>query len=224
MKPKTNFFALFLIITSCILASCGLGKKAQLSNVNASKQTTVKAVPESNSNASLKVYAAVPAKKESTASPTNTPVSPPITLKAIDMKANTNNIEVYEALPPLSIEKAFKSDYPSAKNVVWTIEKPTLTLEHTRTYKANFAMAETKIWAIYGRNGVVIETEEQILPEQLPAVIYDAIKSKYPEVYIVSASLIKSHKVKGSYAAVIRPYVMADRTEIILSENGTFVR
>ena len=224
MKPKANFFVLIMVITSYILTSCGLGKKAQVSNASASNQPTIKADTKLDPNLQSKVYVVVPSKKESTASPTNIPVSPPIILKTVDMRANTNNMEVYEALPPLIIEKAFKSDYPSAKNVVWTIEKPTLTLEHNRTYKANFAMAETKIWAVYGRNGVIIETEEQILPEQLPAVIYDAIKSKYPEVYIVSASLIKSHKVKGSYAAVIRPYVMADRTEIILSENGTFVR
>jgi hypothetical protein len=133
--------------------------------------------------------------------------------------------DIVQPFPPIAVANVFNTDYPSASEVIWTKEMPLLKKENinTRDYRVTFVFEKNKKSVIYSEKGKVIETKEQILPDQLPPNIYSAIKKKYPDFIIVSASTLKSLKINGSYTVVISNSTRTDEKELILMENGTFV-
>jgi len=135
-----------------------------------------------------------------------------------------DNKDVFVNTPPPAVQDAFKKRFPAAREVIWTKKKLATGKENKngRDYKANFFLDENRNSITYSYKAEVLETRMQILPDQLPPAVYSAIKTKYPDVYVVSASTVKNLSTKSSYAAIIRTETSAER-EVILNEDGTFV-
>jgi hypothetical protein len=153
----------------------------------------------------------------------------PVEKKTAPVQKKTTSVtttEAYAPLPPTSIENTFKASYPSVTDAVWTKEMPLIKIEdkNARDYKVNFTIDNSKSSVIYSEKGELIETRSQILPDQLPPNVFNAIKTKYPDAHIVSAATFKNSKINGSYAAIIKPQAKAaEEKEVILTESGMFV-
>ncbi len=196
MKKIFYSIAFFSLIASIVFTACGR-KKMQTANV------------ENNKTAETKTK------------------TPPVKEKTVVKKTEVKKTEVaYTPLPPTTIENNFKSKYPTATGAVWTKEVPLIKVENknARDYKVNFSLDNNNNTVIYSENGDLIESRTQISPDQLPPNVMNAIKKKYPEAHIVSASTFKNSKINGSYSAIIKPQAQAAaEKEVILMENGTFV-
>ncbi len=196
MKHTLYSLAFFSLIACTIFTACGPSKKLQSSTTK--KDNTV-------------VASTKPAEKKAPAQK-NT--------------SSTTTTEAYTPLPPTSIENTFKASYPSVTDAVWSKEMPLIKKEdkNARDYKVNFTVDNNKSSVIYSEKGELIETRSQILPDQLPPNVFNAIKKKYPDAHIVSAATYKNSKINGSYAAIIKPQAQAkEEKEVILTESGMFV-
>lgn len=138
----------------------------------------------------------------------------------------TDNSATNSTIPTEAVKRAFRTSYPLVIEVSWTKEEPQIKSnnENIRDYKAFFVLNDNKNWVLYADNGSLIETRVQILPEQLPPNILKAIKERYPESYISSSSTFQNIRMKGSYAALIRVKSFSEAIEVVLTDNGTFVK
>ena len=212
----TRITATILLIGCTLLSSCALfAPKTKTAEVKKEKNKTKGNNPTAEKTA-------VPANTKP--SPTAAVVTPSKT--AVASPPVVVVTDTYVPLPSKTIESAFNSSFPTAKDVVWTKEK-NLSAQYEPNsiiYRANFKIIDNKNTAIYSEKGQLLEAREQILPEQLPPAIYNAIKNQYPNVIIVSATSVKYSITKATYAAIIQTSPNAAYSEVILAENGTFMK
>ncbi len=221
MKNALKFRVYATLLVCVMMTSCGLFKRKMISN------TQVKHVKKDSSHVTGKRHIPVKSndvlvekKKEPVAPSVADPASsPPVIVPPV-----TKTIDGVVPLPPTLVEKTFNSNFPSATSVVWTKVKPSLGGISTTGFRANFQLQHVKNEVIYDESGSLLEMREEILPEQLPPTVYNAIKTQYPSVYILSATAFKKSHINGSYAAIILPYAQSEHIEVILMENGTFVK
>lgn len=222
MKNAIYFFIAFALSTSTLITSCTWGKKVSTGTSKKSGSTKPAPVPSTKTAILVPKNEPVPAAKETTA------VAVPVTKTPVvdNVYRETKTVETYTPLPSNEVEKAFKSSFPTAKSIIWTKESPLPNSYNVASngYKANFTVLENKNTAIYSEAGQLLEAREQILPEQLPPAIYNAIQSKYPGFVVISATSVKYSVLKATYAALIRVNPQSEVTEVVLSENGTFLK
>ena len=212
MKSTVHLLACLTVVGLALLTSCGQNKKllssrAQVAQLKKdSTETKRKLDSLAHKEKLAKEDAIVPLEKKTS---------------NMDTKVDANI-----TFPPNSIASIFKSQYPAASQVAWTKERLILAAENKEIncYKSCFLIIKNKNTVMYAESGELIETRVQILPEQLPQNIHDAIKSKYPENKIMYASTFKNTKIDGSYVAMIKIPSQVEEKEIILTENGTFVK
>ncbi len=129
-------------------------------------------------------------------------------------------------LPPSGVESAFKASYPDASEIVWTNEMlhshPDVNVE--KAYKASFLVQQKRQTVVYAENGKLVEARSEILPDQLPENVYEAIKKEYPEDQIVAATTYKSTRTNGSYTALVKSKLHDVEKILIVEENGTIVK
>ncbi len=203
MKTTLYSLALLMLVTCALFTACGPSKKLQFSKAQ------VKQLKKDSIETRHKLDEKNTANKDKTKTSKST-------LATFDTKA-------YKPLPPIVVENSFKSKYASATEVVWTKKMPLVKVKNkdTRYYKADFLMEKNTNSVVYSENGELIEVRAQILADQLPPNIHDAITKKYPNATIVSATTFKNTKINGSYTAIIK--AQSEEKEVILMENGTFV-
>lgn len=130
------------------------------------------------------------------------------------------------ATPPGDIKNNFSTRFPSAENATWK-RQSILTNEASAStsYNVSFVEAGKKIWITYSEKGTIIEERQEILIDQLPQNIYNAIRTNYPTYKVASATTYKSTEKEGSYAVVLSPLSKFDTKEIevILTENASLV-
>jgi len=200
MKTMIISLSITVLIVSGLLTSCKPNKKILVSTP---------ASPKARKDSTATTYKA--ADKNSTA-----------------VKKNTGpQAESIVNVPPVDIQNKFVAVYPSATNVTWAKETPLVGVENNKTtnYEAIFLTNGKKNWVTYSVEGNIVEQRQEILADQLPKNVYNAIKKKYPNSSIVSATTYKHIKNEGSYSAIIKPLSGLDmkEVEIILRENGSFV-
>lgn len=205
---KNSNILILLALSSLILSFCKPSKKVAKSNANIAQYK----------KDSIEVSNLLKNKKSTSSISKN------------KMIQNSSSIvteeELNSAMPNEAVKKAFKSNYPLVTEVSWTKEVPLIKEENlkSRDFKAFFLLNDNKNWALYSENGSLIETRVQILPEQLPPNVIKAIQDKYPDSYILSSSTFKNSKMQGSYAALIKVKFYNEAIEVILTENGSFVK
>ena len=130
------------------------------------------------------------------------------------------------AAPPVDIKNNFSTRFPSAENPSW--KKQSILVEEatiSTNYNVAFVDLGKKTWITYSDQGNVIEERQEILIDQLPQNIYNAIRINYPTYRVASATTYKSTEREGSYAVMLRPLSKFDTKEIevILTENASLV-
>ena len=128
------------------------------------------------------------------------------------------------SVPPQSIADVFKVNYPNVKTVTWEQVNVPAKKAYVINYKAYFMVGDMKHLVVYDKDGNWIESREQILPDQLPQNIFAAIKKRYPSGHIKMATTYKNIQLPGTYAALVKPQGNEQETEVILQENGSFVK
>jgi hypothetical protein len=226
MKNALPLFLLSTFVGLTLFTACGSNKKLQASKAQVEQlkkdsiETHRKLENEKKKTSKVRIEKS---KQETvqTPLPVNDNNTNPVVKKKSTSPIATS--EVSKPLPPKVVANIFKTKYPTATEVIWTRRMPIVNVKNknTRDYKAHFVIENKNNSVIYTENGTLIETREQILPDQLPPNIYAAIKSKYPDSNIVSAATIKNSKIQGSFIAVIK--MQTEEKELMLLENGTFV-
>ena len=210
------------------MTSCTMGKKVSAVDTKKTKTSKLNKPSKPIQEPASKTATVDPKKEPTPAAKETTAVAVPITKTPVvdNVYRETITVETYTPLPSNEVEKAFKTSFPTAKAIVWTKESPLPNNYNVASngYKANFTVLENKNTAIYSEAGQLLEAREQILPEQLPPAIYNAIQSKYPGFVVVSATSVKYSVLKATYAAIIRVNPQSEPIEVILSENGTFLK
>jgi hypothetical protein len=218
MKSKNVYFA--FIILSILVCSCKYSSKSKTTASNGKDTITVhrKAkiaakTPEKN-KVSLPTEVKTKVEKKDTPTPNTSVVKEKIEKEAI-----------FVPLPPEVVSNSFNSSYATATNINWSKEIPLPKVEdkELRDYKVYFVFLEMNNSAIYAQNGDLIEIRMQILPVQLPGIVHEAIKLKYPAFIIVTAYSLKNSKLKGAYVANIISPNATDAKELILTDSGVFV-
>lgn len=195
MKALFVPLSITVMIISLLFASCNANKSAQASSSTNTKTTNTKT------------------KKQSTA------VSPK---KEEIVTTKTEALEV----PPIDIKNNFSSRFPTAEKPTWNKQSTPTGATTTKTrYNVVFVEDGKKNWIAYSDNGEVIEERQEILIDQLPQNIYNAIRINYPTYKVVSATTYKSTKKEGSYAVTLKPLSKFDTKEIevILTEDASLV-
>lgn len=216
MKNILHSLAFIVLSASFFFTSCASKRKA---STKASAKTNTKAEQKSKTSEMKPAIINTEIVKVETHTTTKTKVT-----KTEATHVSPEHITIATPLPPEKVSDVFKKSYPFASEITWTntmaSSKPD---QQTHDYKANFLLKEEKNTVIYAENGDLIESRAQILPDQLPQNVYTAIKNKYADAEIVSATTYKSTKVKGSYTAIVKSQAFATLTEVILTDTGVFV-
>ena len=158
--------------------------------------------------------------KPSTKVKTKTPTVTPKKEEAVIPK-----IEKIET-PPMDIKNNFSSRFPLAENATWKVQPiPTNLTTSSTNYNVTFVESGKRNWITYSDQGIIIDERQEILIDQLPPNIYNAIRINYPTYRVASATTYKSTKKEGSYAVVLQPLSKFDSKEIevILKENASLV-
>src|SRR4051794_13638353 len=80
--------------------------------------------------------------------------------------------KIQEKAVPEAVVKAFKTKYPSAKEVKWEKEQA--------NFEAEFEMKEVSMSAVFNPSGDFIEVESQMDKKMLPKSILESIAKDYP--------------------------------------------
>lgn len=139
---------------------------------------------------------------------------------------STSRLEHFTPLPPSKVDSVFRAHYREATNVIWANYQPNNHLEAhgTHEYQVHFELHEKKESVVYSDEGKMIEVRSEILPDQLPDIVYKAIKSKYADEQIVEAYAYTSIYSDGTYVAVLKSNSQAMLHEQIVSEKGLIVK
>ena len=128
----------------------------------------------------------------------------------ISMSANCQGIKV-----PAAVKKAFSAKYPNATHVTWG-------KENAKEYEAEFKLNNTNVSANFGLTGNWVETETVIPITDLPAVVTDAIKKKYPSAVITMAEKLEMPGGKLLYEAAFK--VKGKKKSLELNPDGSLAK
>jgi len=134
--------------------------------------------------------------------------------------------EHFTPLPPFKVDSVFKAHYRYATEILWATYKPQTHSEANclHEYQVHFLLQGKKESVVYTEDGKMIEVRSEILPYQLPEIVYEAIKNKYAEEQIVGAYAITNIYSDGSYVAVLKSKTQSTAKELIVSEKGLVVK
>jgi hypothetical protein len=113
---------------------------------------------------------------------------------AICIAFNSNAQKIQEKAVPEVVVKAFKTKYPSAKEVKWEKEQA--------NFEAEFEMKEVSMSAVFNPAGDFIEVESKMDKKMLPKPILESIAKDYPGYKIEEAAKIENNG-KVTYEAEV---------------------
>lgn len=86
---------------------------------------------------------------------------------------------------PQAVLDAFKAKYPLVKDIEWEKEGD--------NYEAEFEMGKSEYEASFTATGQWLETEQEVGVEDLPAAVYTAFNTAYPNAKKVEIEKIETH-------------------------------
>jgi len=212
---STTLLALIAIIS---LGSCARTKTSKSASAkNTTTQTTQvtkgKDTPNSSKSQDVEVTTKVVTKEKVVTETTVTVTENPEKTEKVATPITPT--------PPQTVASIFKKEYPNASATVWN--DVVTEGKNGKMYLVSFLLNNNRNSAIFNEKGVEVERRSEILPVQLPQNIYDAIKHKYKDAEIISASTFHSTLSKGNYAAKVKSEEFAIVSEFILNEKGEFI-
>ncbi|HXA02266.1 MAG TPA: PepSY-like domain-containing protein [Cytophagaceae bacterium] len=132
---------------------------------------------------------------------------------AICIGFNARAQKIQEKAVPEAVVKAFRTKYPTAKEVKWEKEKA--------NYEAEFKMKETSMSAVFNPAGNLMETESEISKSMLPKAMLESLAKDYPGYKIEETAKIESEG-KVTYEAEVEKG--GKSKDLIFDENGKFLK
>lgn len=208
MKNSINYFAILAFTAIVFFGSCARTKPAKSATA---KNTPVKTTQATKSKIS-------PAKEEEIKT---TVVTTEKIVTETTVVVTEKPDAIYTTKPLENVAVIFNKEYPTASASVWNEVVP--EGKNGKLYLVSFLLGDNRNSAIYNEKGIEVEKRSEILPIQLPHTVYDAIKNKYKDAEIISASTFHSTVSKGNYAAKVKSEAFAIVSEFILTEKGEFI-
>lgn len=115
-----------------------------------------------------------------------------------------------EVAVPDVVKAKFKSLYPNVETVKWGKED--------KNYEAEFDINKVETSASFDEKGTLLETETEISPNDLPAVIKTYIEKNVPGEKIKEASKITDAKGAITYEAQVKGM------DYIFDKDGNFIK
>lgn len=115
---------------------------------------------------------------------------------------------------PSAVKTAFTKSFPQVKNVSWELEDSTL-------YEAEFKQNGKEFSVVYDKDGIWLETAEEIKFEEAPAALKAYKDSLYTVWHIQELEIIESPMAPKHYELEIEK----EQNECILvfDMNGAFI-
>jgi len=215
MKNNNNCPVLLALVAIVFFGSCASTKpaKSTLSKNNSkinSESENSKDKPISNKTAEIDTKTTVETKEKTVTETT-----------VVTNETPEKAFIPTSPAPPEKVAAIFKKEYPTASTSIWNQVVP--EGKDGKLYLVSFLIGANRNSAIFNENGIEIERRSEILPVQLPQTIYDAIKNKYKDAEIISATTFYSTVSKGNYAAKVKSEAFAIVSEFVITEKGEFV-
>jgi hypothetical protein len=214
MKNRLNYSTLLVIVTILFFGSCA--------RVKSSKSTSAKKIPAKTSQVNTakdKTNTAKTQEEEVTTKVMTTEIIETETITVVTDK--TVAISPNMAKPSKMVMTNFNKEYPSAISSVWNTIVP--ESKNGKMYLVSFMIGTNRNSSIFTEKGIEVERRSEILPVQLPQNVYDAIRNKYNDAEILSASTYNSTLSKGNYATKVKSEAFAVISEFILTDKGEFI-
>lgn len=116
---------------------------------------------------------------------------------------------------PEPVAKAFADRFPEASSVKWD-------REHPDEWEAEFKNNGEDVSASFDATGNWLETEHEINPNNLPAVVKDAINAKYGSDEIEEAEMIDSPDFTGAYEVEVES--RDQEHNLVIDSTGKILR
>jgi opacity protein-like surface antigen len=121
-----------------------------------------------------------------------------------------NAQKVQEKDIPALVKTGLQKQFPNAKNIKWEKEKS--------NYEAGFKLNGADYSALISTSGNLLETEESITIDKLPAVVKDYVSKNYPGKKIKESAKITDAKGVVTYEAEVND------TDLIFDSSGKFLK
>lgn len=131
-------------------------------------------------------------------------------LFAVMISAFSMAQEVKEKDIPVTVKTAFEKTYPDVKDVDWEMENG--------NYEAEFEIKDTDYSVLFDALGNILETEIEILINDLPLTVKDHVSKNYPGQKIKEAKKITEAKGTVKYEVTVKD------KDLIFDSNGNFVK
>lgn len=123
---------------------------------------------------------------------------------------SVNAQKIKEAEVPTAIKTSFTKLYPTAKVEKWEKENT--------NYEAEFDLNKVETSVLFGPNGQLLETENEISPSALPKAVSEYVAKNVEGKKIKEASKITSADGKITYEAEV------DEVDYIFDAKGVFIK
>ncbi len=111
---------------------------------------------------------------------------------------------------PVTVQDAFKKQFPTITDVDWEQEGP--------NYEAEFENGEVETSVVINASGVILETETEMEPIALPKAILDYLDANYKGQTIKEAAKIVLSNGTVNYEAEV------NKKDLIFDNTGTFIK
>ncbi len=113
-------------------------------------------------------------------------------------------------LPDNHVLLAFQEKFPDTKNVIWE--------EENEGWEAHFNIQGVEHWVDFDITGKWLETEKQIVIDEIPEIVMNALKTKY------SGSKVYKVYVEENQDGVIYEFEFKEEDmEVEIDESGNFL-
>ncbi|NNC69750.1 MAG: hypothetical protein HKN90_02895 [Flavobacteriaceae bacterium] len=114
---------------------------------------------------------------------------------------------------PHEVNLAFESAFPNAKAIKWEYEND--------FWEVDFKKNNHRFSAVFDLKGNWVETEYEIHIDELPAIIFDSIKTRFDDYKFKEVEVVES--VTGNYYEIELKYIH-NEIEVIYDDQGNFIQ
>lgn len=133
-----------------------------------------------------------------------------ISLAGCSSAQKTEKEEKKDLKIPVTVQDAFKKQFPTITDVDWEQEGP--------NYEAEFENGKIETSVVINPGGTILETETEMEPSSLPKAALDYITANYKGQKVKEAAKIVMSDGTINYEAEV------NKKDLIFDSNGTFIK